>query len=89
MTHCPNCGHALQAPRPRLGLTKIQKRALDFIAENVARKQVPPTYAEIAAHLGLSSKSNIGRIMQQLEMRGHINRLGGHARAISVVGATP
>jgi SOS-response transcriptional repressor LexA len=67
------------------GLTPEQRAALDFISKEIAANDSPPTYQEIALHLGLRSKSGVGRLLNRLEDRGHITRLPGRRRSIAVV----
>ena len=44
-----------------------------------------PTFAEIAEHLGIKSKSRISEILIALEERGHIRRLSNKPRAIELI----
>lgn len=90
MSCCPNCGHALDAaPKPRLGLTRMQKRALDFIVEYAGKNGVTPSYTEIRDALGLKSKSNINRLVEALHDRGHIERTPKMARSIALLDRPP
>jgi repressor LexA len=67
-----------------MGLTAQQSRLLGFMQEQ-ASSGIAPTYAEMAEHMGLASKSGICRIIYALEERGAIRRLSNRARAIEVV----
>ncbi|WP_457583584.1 LexA family protein [Ensifer canadensis] len=74
------------AKRQPLGLTLRQNELLSFIRRYSADKGgVSPTYDEMKAHLGLSSKSGISRMVAAMEERGAIRRLKNRARAIVVV----
>lgn len=65
-----------------IGLTRQQKRALDFIENVYDASGVPPSYEELMNHMGLHSKSGIHRIILALEERGAIRRIPNRARAI-------
>lgn len=69
------------------GLTPRQAKALAFIGAHHAERGHAPSYDEIAAHLGLASKSNVCRLVQALEERGAIRRLRGRGRSIAPVRA--
>ena len=53
---------------------------------SAARNGVMPSFAEIAAHIGVKSKSNVSRIVEALCVRGVIKHNGG-ARGFEIVGA--
>lgn len=73
-------------PRAQYGLTPVQQRLLAFITERITATGVSPSYAEMAAHLGLHSKSGSYRIVAQLVDRGRIAWMpGGRARSIALV----
>jgi SOS-response transcriptional repressor LexA len=65
-------------------MTEQMRRAYDFIAEGLKTRGIPPSYQEIADHLGLKSKNGVNRLVVQLEERGLISRLPGQARAIAL-----
>ena len=73
-----------------IGLTRQQSRLLAFIDARVEKDGIAPSYDEMAAHMGLASKSGINRLILALEERGRIRRMPHRARAITVVhdGAT-
>lgn len=81
---CPNCGHAL---KPRLGLTARQSELLTYIREYRVLFDRAPSYVEMAKELGLRSTNDIHRLVTNLEERGHIRRMPGQARSISVIEA--
>lgn len=67
------------------GLTRMQSRALEFIRRYVDENGYSPTYDEIAAELGLASKSGVNRIVTGLEERGRIRKRAGAARGIEII----
>lgn len=69
------------------GITPKMRQCLDFIRAYQADHGYPPNYVEIAAGIGLStkSKSAVNRLLISLEERGRIKRISGCARSISLV----
>ncbi len=67
------------------GLTKRQRALLDFVNDFTAREGQPPSYEQMAAGVGLRSKSGVFRLMAKLEERGAIRRLPYRARSIEVI----
>ena len=65
-------------------LTKLQARCLKIIRIAIEKTGTAPTQAEISDGLGLSSKSQVNRLLRQLEDRGHISRMPGRHRAIAL-----
>jgi SOS-response transcriptional repressor LexA len=65
-------------------LTHEQGRTLAFIRTYLADHHKAPSMEEIAAHLGLKSKSGAYRLVKGLEERGHIRRLPKRARAMAL-----
>lgn len=55
-------------------MTPREKETLDFIKEHHREKGYPPSYDEIADHLGIKSKSGVNRIVVSLEEQGRIRR---------------
>jgi SOS-response transcriptional repressor LexA len=53
-------------------MTERMKLTLDFIKAYIRLHGVSPSYQVIAKSMGLSSKSNIFRIIRRLEEEGHI-----------------
>jgi DNA-binding MarR family transcriptional regulator len=72
----------------RAGLTRQQARALAFIRQQII-DGVPPSYTELAKHLGLQARSGAVRILDALENRGWITRERGRARSIALVDEPP
>lgn len=84
MTHPTDHGPAPAQGRP-LSLTPQQAALLAFIRSELDQGRPAPSYAEMAAHLALSSLSGIHRLVRGLEARGLIRRLAGCARSIAPV----
>jgi len=76
--------HQLISDRRKLGLTERQIQLLNFIRVYSVTHGVMPTFAEIADHFGLASKSGVHRLITALEERGHIERIPGRVRAIKL-----
>lgn len=66
-------------------LTAKQAELLRFIAAFQRREAYSPSYAQMAAAIGLSSKSGISRLVAALEQRGFIRRHTGATRAIEIL----
>lgn len=69
-----------------MSLTPRQQDALRFITGFIERNGIPPCLREIAIGIGLSpkAKGSVHRIIECLEDRGAIARVGMH-RAIAVI----
>lgn len=65
--------------------TKEQKRALDTIRDLIA-KSGSPSYGEISAALGYTSRSATHRVIHELRHRGLIDFEDRRARTIRIVG---
>ncbi len=81
--HCPNCGHELH-PKP-VALTPHQLRMLEFICRHIAERGIAPSHDDIAAELGLKSKSVIQQTIGILKLKGWIRHYPYRARAIGVL----
>ena len=66
-------------------LTPKQERALGIIKRYKEYTGLSPTLREFAFWLGETSVSNAHRYLVALEERGHIKRLPGRERAITVI----
>lgn len=66
-------------------LTRKQSQLLSFINERLRATGVAPSFDEMKAALGLSSKSGVHRLITALEERGFIRRLPHRARALEVL----
>lgn len=58
-------------------LTKRQQEVLAYLKANA---DAPPTYREIAFHLGFSSPGNVADIIQRIVSRGWLEDPKGRAR---------
>lgn len=71
------------------GLTERQRDCLNYLKAYIAEYGgMAPTMGEIAANLGLSSKSGVMRLLDSLEERGFIRRLRFRSRAIEISGTS-
>jgi repressor LexA len=65
-------------------MTERRKLVLDFIRAYVRLHGVPPSYEVIARGIGLSSKSNIHRIVHRLKEDGYLTTKPYKFRAIKL-----
>jgi repressor LexA len=63
-------------------VTEKQKRVLDFIRDEIGKKQCPPSIREIVAHFGYRSTKAASDHLAALERKGYISREKGNARSI-------
>lgn len=82
---CPNCGHIWERAKPKHGLTAQQASCLEVIRIYLEAEGISPSYDDINEVLELKSKSGVHRLVLGLEARGHINRVPGRSRSISLV----
>ena len=61
-----------------------QRDLLTFIQGRLETSPVSPSFDEMAAHLGLKSKSGVLRLVDALVERGHLVRIRQRARAIAL-----
>jgi len=66
-------------------LTERQNEILDFIRETVAASGMPPTVAEIAEAMGVSSTNGIRQHLQALERKGAIELVPNASRGIRLL----
>ena len=66
-------------------LTKRQSEALTLIRRWIKEKQYSPTIQEIADGLGYAHRSAASQLVDKLEQRGHIARVPGASRSISII----
>lgn len=69
-----------------MNLTPRQSDALSFIRSHQAEKGVSPTFDEIAAGMGLASKSRAYELVKGLERRGAVRTRPGMVRTIEIIG---
>ena len=68
------------------GLTPRQRDLLVFISEYMGSNQmVSPSMQEMADHMDIVSKSNIHRMLDALEVKGHLRRLRNRPRSIELL----
>jgi SOS-response transcriptional repressor LexA len=66
-------------------MTPRQAQCLVFIKARVAETLAPPSFQEIADHLGLRSKSGVSRLIDGLEALGYVRRSRAHWHNIELV----
>ncbi|WP_374467416.1 hypothetical protein [Ferrovibrio sp.] len=76
---------AARANPARYNLSPGQKRVLDFIVEYHGQRVFVPSYQEIVDKLGLRSKGNVCRYIEALVERGHLRRIPGRSRSLTVI----
>lgn len=87
MTFCPRCGGTFAEPKPLIGLTRVQERLLAFIVTRLEIDRVAPSVMEMAAGIGLKSKSGTHRAVVALQERGWITAPLHRARGIRLTPA--
>lgn len=63
-------------------LTLRQKQVYEFITDYIDSNEYPPTFREIAQHLGISGNAGVLCHLEQLERKGYIRREPGSSRGI-------
>lgn len=76
-------------PRVQVSLTAQQLALLTWIKDYIERRGTGPSIREMQQALGCASTENVSRLLKALQERGHIIRLKGRARAISLVHPAP
>lgn len=67
-------------------MTRVQRKVMLYIQEYVdASGGVPPSYNEICAHIGITSRSGAHRIVHALSQRGYIRTIPCRARAVEIL----
>lgn len=72
-----------------MGLTEIQAKAKAYIAGNINETGASPSYSEIGAHVGVTSKGRVHKIISDLVERGHVRRAKYRSRALEVISPQP
>lgn len=67
------------------GITSKQEKLLAIIKADLAERDVPRSYEELAEAMGLAAKSGITRLVRGLERRGLVKHVPGAARSIQLV----
>lgn len=65
-------------------ITARQKELLKFIVQQIREFNLPPSVSEMAKHLKVNSKNAVAKLLDALELAGHI-KTSGKARGISVL----
>jgi len=65
-------------------ITSRQKELLKFIIQQIRDFNLPPSVSEMATFLKVSSKNAVAKLLNALELSGHI-KTSGKARGISVL----
>ena len=65
--------------------TPLQRRILDYVAECVDERGLPPTLREIGARCGITSTGSVSYHLQNLERQGLLKRRGRSSRAIEAM----
>lgn len=82
---CPTCGRAYESQQTT-PLTPRQRDVVLFISTYEKEHHIGPSFRDMAAALGLASRSSIHGLVEKLEQRGWVRRQPGRARAL---GLTP
>jgi SOS-response transcriptional repressor LexA len=85
MTETSAPARAIMGPAPTAGLTRRQRETLDFICGFCVECGAAPTYAEIAAHLGLKTRQSAHRLVCRLKARGAVTCRRGQPRSLAPV----
>lgn len=66
-------------------LTVRERQVLDAIRDAIAARGYPPTFTELIASTGLTSRAGVAYVLAQLETKGAIERDPGTPRGIRVM----
>ncbi|MGJ5203611.1 LexA family protein [Bradyrhizobium sp. HKCCYLR20261] len=69
----------------RLGLTPRQHACYQAIAEHIANHGIAPTYDQLCATLGVTSRGAISNLVQELRQRGWITYVTGSRSSIQLL----
>jgi DNA-binding MarR family transcriptional regulator len=69
-----------------VGLTRPQIAVANFLSARQRQGEPAPSHEEIAAAVGLCSKSAVNRIVHQLQERGVVTFIPHKSRSIALVG---
>lgn len=70
-------------------ITPRQMKILQFIRDYMRCESVPPTYREIASHMGIKSTHGVARHLRALEAKGQLELIREKARGIRLPGFMP
>lgn len=77
--------HRLMIRNVVSGLTAVQQQLLAYIRSYMKDNDgIAPTLTDMAAYMGLASRSGVHRILNSLVERGAIRRIPNKTRAISI-----
>jgi SOS-response transcriptional repressor LexA len=68
-----------------MNITPKQRDLMLFLQRYIDANQCCPTFDEMAASLGLASKSGVARLLDGLEARGYVQRREHMQRAITIL----
>jgi repressor LexA len=68
-----------------MSITRRQREVLDWIEQFIAEKRYSPSYAEVAAGVGLASSSTAHRHIRNLAERGFLTIDYNRSRSIDIV----
>jgi GcrA cell cycle regulator len=90
--HRKRISEALHSPprseegaRGMMGLTPVMMKCLDFLRAEAGAGRPAPSYDEIKAHLGISSRGRVCNLIQDLERRGAVRRYPQRQRSLEVI----
>lgn len=66
-------------------MTHKQQKLLEYIEGFLARHGRPPSFRQMADHMGVRSVGNIGEKLHRLERDGHIRLRLGSVRSLEVM----
>ena len=69
----------------KFGLTPTQAKCLAFIKDFLSRHPHSPSYRQISKATGMKAISQVNRVVLALEQRGHIARVPGMHRSVTVL----
>lgn len=70
-------------------MTPLESMTLEAVRVLTERRGVPPSYDEVAAYIGLQSRSGVARMVDSLERQGWLEREPHRARSLRIVGERP
>jgi repressor LexA len=71
-------------PADSSGLTARQRKVLEFLHEEIAKRGYPPSMREIGAAVGLTSTSSVAHQLRTLEGLGYVKRDPNRPRALEI-----
>lgn len=71
----------------RVGLTPKQRTLFNFVEAEILADRPAPSFEEIKAYMGLSSKSGVHRLVEACVERGWLVRMPNRSRSLALPGA--